>query len=62
MDHEITAPGDYDEETDVREDWARTTVVTVVRPGQHLRVVKYLGYGWSATCSPQALRDQPPWP
>ena len=58
MDHEITAPGDYDEETDVREDWSRTTVVTMLRPGQQLRVVKYLGYGWSATRSPQALRDQ----
>jgi alpha,alpha-trehalose phosphorylase len=33
-------------------------VVTVLRPGQRLRVVKYLGYGWSATRSPQALRDQ----
>lgn len=58
MDHEITAPGDYKEETDVRDDWARTTVVTVLRPGQQLRVVKYLGYGWSSSRSPQALRDQ----
>jgi alpha,alpha-trehalose phosphorylase len=58
MDHVIESPGDHDEETDVRADWARTTVVCLLRPGQRLRVVKYLAYGWSETRSPQALRDQ----
>jgi trehalose/maltose hydrolase-like predicted phosphorylase len=58
MDHVVQAPGDHDEETDVREDWARTTVVTVLRPGQRLRITKFLGYGWSSSRSPQALRDQ----
>ncbi|WP_203786738.1 glycoside hydrolase family 65 protein [Paractinoplanes rishiriensis] len=58
MDHEVDAPGDYDEETDVREDWARTTVVCVLAAGEKLRLVKYLGYGWSSTRTPQALRDQ----
>jgi alpha,alpha-trehalose phosphorylase len=58
MDHAITAPGEYDEETDVREDWARTTVVTVLQPGQRLRVTKFLGYAWSSSRTPQALRDQ----
>ena len=52
------APGGYDEETDVRDDWARTTVVTVLRPGERLRITKFLGYAWSSTRSPQALRDQ----
>ncbi|MEV4701714.1 glycosyl hydrolase family 65 protein [Actinoplanes sp. NPDC049316] len=58
MDHVVQAPGDYDEETDVRDDWARTTVVTVLRPGRRLRITKFLGYAWSSTRSPQALRDQ----
>jgi trehalose/maltose hydrolase-like predicted phosphorylase len=58
MDHVVEAPGRYEEETDVRADWARTTVVSVLRPGDRLRLVKYLGYGWSATRSPQALREQ----
>jgi alpha,alpha-trehalose phosphorylase len=58
MDHIIEAPGKFDEETDVRTDWARTTVVCVLPPGKRLRVVKFLAYGWSATRSPQALRDQ----
>ncbi|WP_433731429.1 glycoside hydrolase family 65 protein [Actinoplanes sp. CA-051413] len=58
MDHAVTAPGAYDEETDVRDDWARTTVVTVLRPGERLRITKFLGYAWSSQRSPQALRDQ----
>ncbi|MEU4426461.1 glycosyl hydrolase family 65 protein [Actinoplanes sp. NPDC024001] len=58
MDHAVEAPGDYEEETDVRADWARTTVVTVLRPGQRLRITKYLGYAWSSSRSPEALRDQ----
>jgi trehalose/maltose hydrolase-like predicted phosphorylase len=58
MDHVIEVPGRYDLDTDVRPDWARTTVVCVLRPGQRLRLIKYIAYGWSATRSPQALRDQ----
>ncbi len=58
MDHEVHAPGEYAEETDVRDDWARTTVISVLRPGEKLRLVKFIGYGWSSTRSPQALRDQ----
>jgi alpha,alpha-trehalose phosphorylase len=58
MDHVVTAPRHYDEETDVRADWARTTITCVVRPGERIRLVKYLGYGWSGVRSPQALRDQ----
>ncbi|GAA3342037.1 glycoside hydrolase family 65 protein [Amorphoplanes nipponensis] len=58
MDHAVTAAGGFDEETDVRADWARTTVVTVLRPGERLRITKFLGYAWSSSRSPQALRDQ----
>ncbi|WP_430782745.1 glycoside hydrolase family 65 protein [Actinoplanes sp. G11-F43] len=58
MDHVVEAPTDYQEETDVRENWARTTVVTVLPPGGRLRIVKFLGYGWSPARSTEALRDQ----
>nr|WP_221379179.1 glycosyl hydrolase family 65 protein [Actinoplanes polyasparticus] len=58
MDHVVEAPGDYDEETDVRADWARTTVVTVLQPGESLRITKFLGYAWSSSRSPEAVRDQ----
>jgi alpha,alpha-trehalose phosphorylase len=58
MDHAVEATGGYDEETDVRDDWARTTVVTVLQPGERLRITKFLGYAWSSSRSPEALRDQ----
>jgi alpha,alpha-trehalose phosphorylase len=58
MDHLVDAPGVFEEETDVRPDWARTTVVTRLPPGGRLRIIKFLGYGWSASRSVEALRDQ----
>jgi len=58
MDHDIECPNQYEVEHEAREDWARTTVVTVLQPGQTLRVVKHLAYGWSGTRSAHALRDQ----
>ncbi len=58
MDHVVEAPGRFAEETDAREDWARTTVVCTLQPGERLRVVKHLAYGWSSVRSPAAVRDQ----
>ena len=58
MDHEVEVPGRVEAETDVVEDWARTTVICGLRPGQKLRIVKYLAYGWSSLRSRPALRDQ----
>ncbi|TNC18300.1 glycoside hydrolase family 65 protein [Georgenia sp. 311] len=58
MDHDIECPNQYEVEHEAREDWARTSVVTVLEAGQTLRVVKHLAYGWSATRSLHAVRDQ----
>ncbi len=58
MDHEVVVPGRVEVDTDAREDWARTTVVCILKPGEVLRVVKYLGYGWSSQRSEEAVRDQ----
>ena len=58
MDHDVTAPGRYREETDARADWARTTVVCGLGPGEVLRIVKFLAYGWSSVRSVAAVRDQ----
>jgi trehalose/maltose hydrolase-like predicted phosphorylase len=58
MEHVIDAPGRVETSTDSRDDWARTTVVTVLEPGQRLRVVKFLGYGWSSQRSTPSVRDQ----
>ena len=62
MDHEVTVPGRVAEETDAREDWARTTVTCILKPGEVLRIVKFLGYGWSSAAlarRPCATRWRP---
>lgn len=58
MDHDIECPHQYDAEHEARDQWARTSVVTVLKPGETLRIVKYIGYGWSSNRSAHALRDQ----
>ncbi|MGH3970876.1 MAG: family 65 glycosyl hydrolase, partial [Mycobacterium sp.] len=58
MDHEVEVPGRVEVTTDARADLARTTVICGLRPGQKLRIVKYLAYGWSSQRSRPALRDQ----
>ena len=58
MDHEVTGPEGVQVGTDANEDLARTTIIARVRPGQTLRVVKYLSYGWSSRRSLPAVYDQ----
>ncbi|HTF09703.1 MAG TPA: glycosyl hydrolase family 65 protein, partial [Asanoa sp.] len=58
MDHDVEVPGRVEVATESGDDWARTTVICGLRPGQHLRIVKYLAYGWSSLRSRPALRDQ----
>lgn len=58
MDHDVEVPGRVEVSTDARDDLARTTVICGLRAGQKLRIVKYLGYGWSSLRSRPALRDQ----
>jgi alpha,alpha-trehalose phosphorylase len=58
MDHEVEVPGRVEVSTDARPDLARTTVICGLRPGQKLRIVKYLAYGWSSLRSRPALYDQ----
>jgi len=58
MDHVVEVPGRVEMDTDAGEDWARTTIICGLRPEQKLRVVKFIGYGWSSLRSRPALRDQ----
>ena len=58
MDHVVEGPGRVEIDVDTKPDWARVTVVCVVPPGEHLRVVKFLAYGWSSLRSLPSLRDQ----
>ncbi|MGY4653381.1 glycoside hydrolase family 65 protein [Mycobacterium sp. URHB0021] len=58
MDHDVEVPGRVEVTTESGDDWARTTVICGLRPGQRLRIIKYLAYGWSSLRSRPALRDQ----
>ncbi|NJP31128.1 glycoside hydrolase family 65 protein [Micromonospora thermarum] len=58
MDHEVQTEARTTVESEGYEDWVRTTIACVLKPGETLRVVKYLVYGWSSRRSLPALRDQ----
>ncbi|AUG78982.1 glycosyl hydrolase [Kitasatospora sp. MMS16-BH015] len=58
MDHLVEGPGRYDTVAESWDDQGRVSVTTVLHPGEELRLVKFLAYGWSATRSLPAVRDQ----
>jgi alpha,alpha-trehalose phosphorylase len=58
MDHLIDGPQGTDVRTESTPDLGRVTVTTRLEPGQRLRLVKFLAYGWSSRRSRQALSDQ----
>ncbi|MFP5318084.1 MAG: glycoside hydrolase family 65 protein [Acidimicrobiia bacterium] len=57
MDHLVQAMARIDVEDESEPDFARITVSTELEPGQSLRLVKLVGYAWSAQRSMPALRD-----
>jgi alpha,alpha-trehalose phosphorylase len=58
MDHVVEGPPTTQTSTASGEDLGRVTVATELEPGQRLRLVKFLGYGWSSQRSLPAVRDQ----
>ncbi|GAB3816622.1 glycoside hydrolase family 65 protein [Kribbella italica] len=58
MTHEVDTPTRFKVDLDIREDWARNTVICELQPGEKLRVVKYVAYGWSSLRSETAIADQ----
>jgi len=58
MDHVVEGPDGTDVASESGPDIARVTITAVLQPGQRLRILKLLGYGWSSTRSRQALWDQ----
>jgi alpha,alpha-trehalose phosphorylase len=58
MDHVITAPRGYQVQSESAEDHARVSITAPLTPGQKLRVVKFVTYGWSSTRSAPALQSQ----
>jgi alpha,alpha-trehalose phosphorylase len=58
MDHVVEGPPATQTTAESGEDLGRVTVATELEPGQRLRLVKFLGYGWSSRRSLPAVRDQ----
>jgi len=58
MDHLVAGPPGTETGTESSEHLGRLTIAADVQPGQRLRVVKLLAYGWSSQRSTAALRDQ----
>jgi alpha,alpha-trehalose phosphorylase len=58
MRHDVEGPGEISTSTECFADVARVAIPASLEPGQTLRIVKYLGYGWSRERSTPALRDQ----
>jgi alpha,alpha-trehalose phosphorylase len=58
MRHEIDGPDAMESSVEAFADVARLVVAATLEPGQTLRIVKYLAYGWSRVRSTPALLDQ----
>ena len=58
MDHVVDGPEGTEIHADSDADLGRLTLSTELAPGQTLRLVKLLAYGWSSRRSMPALRDQ----
>ena len=58
MDHLVDGPERMDVHAESGPDTGRVTVTTVLQPGERLRIVKFIAYGWSSLRSRQALLDQ----
>lgn len=58
MDHEVNGPDSTNIRCESFDDLGRVTITATLEPGERLRIVKYVAYGWSAQRSKEALRDQ----
>lgn len=58
LDHLVEGPAGTVTDGESEPDLARMTVSTELAPGERLRVVKFMAYGWSSSRSMPALRDQ----
>ncbi len=58
MEHVIEGPENMSVEVESSPDVGRVTVATRLEPGEKLRVVKFVAYGWSSRRSRPALHDQ----
>jgi alpha,alpha-trehalose phosphorylase len=58
MEHDVDGPAGTQVEVSAVGDVARIIVATELQPGERLRLVKLISYGWSQTRSRPALHDQ----
>jgi len=58
MDHHIEGPAEMVVESESSPDIVRVTVNGRLKPGEKLRIVKLIGYGWSSLRSRSAIHDQ----
>ncbi len=58
MDHRIQGPPETVVESESSPDVARVSVTTRLQPGERLRIVKFVAYGWSSLRSRPAVHDQ----
>jgi alpha,alpha-trehalose phosphorylase len=58
MDHLLDAPVELSIRNETAADLGRTTVSALLQPGQRLRMIKFVAYGWSLTRSSAGLRAQ----
>lgn len=58
MDHHIEGPPQMVVASESAPDVARVTVTTRLKPGERLRIVKFIAYGWSSLRSRPAIHDQ----
>ena len=58
MDHQIEGPEGTQVDVETSGDVARVTVATQLEPGQTVRLVKFIAYGWSSERTRPALHDQ----
>jgi alpha,alpha-trehalose phosphorylase len=56
--HEVDGPQRMVRGTESFPDLGRATIAALVEPGDKIRVVKYIAYGWSSQRSKPALTDQ----
>ncbi len=58
MDHQIDGPAEMVVTSESIPDVVRVTITTRLKPGQKLRIVKFISYGWSSLRSRAAIHDQ----
>ena len=58
MDHHIDCPADVQTEARSFPDGGLVTASVVLEPGQKLRIIKFVAYGWSGARSLPGVRDQ----